>query len=429
MSMRSKTLAFIILFICLLYSSCTNNQAANRVTFMVFGDPAEREAYLNLVDAFEASHPDIDIEVTHVPSPRDYRTRLATEFAAGTPPDVSLMNYRRYGSFAASGVLEPLGPLLENSVLIQPEDFYPITLEPFHWQGELMCLPQNISSLVVYYNEDLFDAAGLPYPPDEWSWHEFLETAVALTVDEDGNGRPEQYGLGFDASFFRLIPFVWQNDAPIVDDPHLPRRLTLTRPPSLEAVQWFVALQTVHGVIPDRLAEASQDSESRFIAGTVGMFLNSRRGTPSYREIEQFGWDVAPLPQGKSASGILHSDAYCLSALSENKEAAWTFIEFANSVEGQTIIAGSGRTVPSLQAVAESEHFLNPGQSPSRSNVWLDTVSTLQTVPVMSTWQEIESVASQEIERALYGDISAEEAARLSFIRTEEYFFAGGFWT
>lgn len=100
-------------------------------------------------------------------------------------------------------------------------------------------------------------------------------------------------------------------------------------------------------------------------------------------------------------------------------------IEYANSVEGQTIIAGSGRTVPSLIAVAESDAFLNPNQLPSRSRVWLDTIPTLQIVPVISNWQEVESIASDEIERAFYSDITVEEAANLAFTRTEEYFQLG----
>ena len=81
--------------------------------------------------------------------------------------------------------------------------------------------------------------------------------------------------------------------------------------------------------------------------------------------------------------------------------------------------------MPSLISVAESEAFLNPGQLPARSRVWLDTIPTLRRVPVLSTWQEIEGTASDEIERAFYGDITAEEAADLSFQRTEEYFLLG----
>ncbi len=303
---------------------------------MIFGDPAEQQAYLELVESFQQLNPRIKIEVTHIPSPSDYRTRLATEFATGDPPDITLMNYRRYASFAASGLLEPLGPLLEKSDRIHVSDFYAIAIDAFRWRGTLMCLPQNISSLVVYYNKDMFDEIGLPYPPDDWSWDDFLRTAKLLTRDIDGDGTIDTHGLGVEPSLYRLSPFVWQNGGPIVDDPVRPTRLTLTRPPSLEALTWLVSLSQVHNVVPNRIEEASQDSESRFIAGKTAMFLNSRRGTPSYREIENFSWDVAPLPHGRESAGILHSDGYCLSKATENKEAAWMFIEYANSFEGQS---------------------------------------------------------------------------------------------
>lgn len=265
----------------------------------------------------------------------------------------------------------------------------------------------------------------MPYPADDWTWDDFLAAAKALTAAPNADGVVEQYGLGVEPSLFRLAPFVWQNDGRIVDDVDFPTQLGLTRFPSQEAMQWFVDLQTVHGVVPDRVAEASQDSESRFVAGTTAMYLNSRRSTPTYREIDSFTWDVAPLPRGKQEAGVLHSDGYCMAATTENKDAAWRFIEFANSAEGQTIIAQSGRTVPSNIAVAESEAFLDPNQLPSRARVWLDTVDTLRFVPVISTWEEIESTASEEIERAFYGDITVAEAALLAKNRTEEYFLLG----
>lgn len=415
------SLAFLVFL-----TACGLGDASqDEVTFMVFGDPAERQAYVNLVDAFNQSHPDIRVEITHIPSPSEYRRRLAAEFAAGSPPDVTLMNYRRYAGFAAEGLLEPLDVYLEKSEKIDRDDFYPSAIEAFMWNGELMCVPQNISSLVVYYNENLFDEAGLAYPSDDWTWDDFVNAAVALTQDFNGDGIVDQYGLGLDLSLYRLAPFLWQNDAPLVDDLFAPTRLTLTRPPSLEALQWFVDLRQVYGVIPSRREEGAMNSESRFIAGTTAMFLNSRRGTPTYRQIEGFTWDIAPLPRNKVAAGILHSDAYCLSGAAKNKDAAWRFIEYANSVDGQRIIAASGRTVPSLIEVAESDIFLNPNQRPSRSRVWLDTIPFLRRVPVISTWQEIEKIASEEIERAVYGEITADEAALLAFSRTEEYFFLG----
>lgn len=397
-----------------------------RVSFMVFGDPAELAAYQELAAAFEARHPEIDLELIHIPSASDYRQRLGVDFAAGDPADVVLINYRRYAPFAAMGVLEPLAPYLRGSDLIGQEDFFGQAVDPFRWRGQLMCIPQNISSLVVYYNKDLFDQAGLDYPSDDWTWDDFLATAQALTRDLDDDGRADQYGLGTEASIFRVAPFIWQNGGELVVEEAngTPVRLALDSRAAREAVEWFVALQTEHGVMPDALAEAAENSESRFLNGRTAMFLNSRRGVPTYRRIDDFDWDVAALPQRLAEAGILHSDAYCMAAATEDKDAAWAFIEFANSPEGQAIVARSGRTVPSLTEVAASDAFLDPAAKPANSAVWLETVDTLRGVPVMAGWVDVEEFSGDELERAVFGNVSVDEAIDAMVSRTQP-FFAG----
>ncbi len=393
---------------------------------MVFGDPAELAAYQSLVTAFEVAHPDIDVELIHIPSPSDYRLRLGADFAAGRPPDVSLINYRRYAALAARGVLEPVEPYLRASQVITERDFYPQAIDPFRWRGELMCLPQNISSLVVYVNRDLFVSAGVPLPEADWTWDEFLAAASVLTRDLDGDGRIDQYGLGTEVSLARLAPFVWQNGGELVvlEGGLRPVRLALDSRAAREAVEWFVALQAEHGVVPDALAEAAEPSESRFMAGRMGMFLDSRRAVPTFRDIEAFDWDVAPLPQREQAAGILHTDAYCMASAAEDKEAAWTFIEFANSPEGQAIVAASGRTVPSLTEVAESTAFLDPEVPPASSHIFLDSIPILRGVPVMAGWVDVEEVAGDELERAFYGQATVDEAISAMISRTAP-FFAG----
>ena len=401
-------------------------QGSGEVSFMVFGDPAELAAYQALVGAFEQRHPEIEVDLIHIPSPSDYRLRLGADFAAGDPADIVLINYRRYAPFAAMGVLEPLAPYLRRSEVISEGDFFAEAADPFKWRGQLMCIPQNISSLVVYYNKDLFDAAGLDYPADDWSWEAFLETAQALTADTDGDGLVDQYGLGTEASIFRLAPFVWQNGGELVvtEQNGTPRKLALDSRAAREAVEFFVGLQTEHGVVPNAIAEAAENSESRFLNGRTAMFLNSRRGVPTYRTIEAFDWDVAALPAGQQEAGILHSDAYCMAAATEDKDAAWTFIEFANSPEGQAIVARSGRTVPSLVEVASSEAFLDPAARPANSRVWLDTVDTLRGVPVMAGWVDVEEFTEIELERAIFGQASVADAIDTMVTRTLP-FFAG----
>ena len=147
----------------------------------------------------------------------------------------------------------------------------------------------------------------------------------------------------------------------------------------------------------------------------VGLFI------PCY--VDQFypKVGIATLPLAEVPAGILHSDGYCLAAAAENKEAAWTFIEFANSVEGQTLIAASGRTVPSLISVAESPAFLD-GQPPANSQVFLDTIPLLKAVPIMSTWVGIEETAGQEVERAFYGEATIDEAIAAADELTRPFF-------
>lgn len=411
-----------LLALVLFAGSCSQAAGANRVSFLVFGDPAEYAAYETLVAAFETAHPEIDIELGHIPSQQAYRQRLAAGFSAGNPPDVMLLNYRRFAAFAGQGVLEPLEPYLAESDLIQPDDFFEPTLAAFTFNGRLTCIPQNISSLVVYYNRDLFTAANVPLPTNDWTQAQFLAAARALTGDVDGDGRVDQYGAGIAPNLFRLAPFIWQYEGRLVDDEEKPTRLLLDSAEALAALQWLVDLQVKEGVVPDALAESAETSETRFLNGRLAMYFNSRRGVPTYRTIQNFAWDVAPLPQGYQPAGILHSDAYCLAAGAANKAAAWTFIEFANSETGQQIIAQSGRTVPSLKRVAESDAFLDPARPPANARVFIDTIPTLQRVPLMSTWVGIEETASREIERAFYGQVSVREAAATAVERSQPYF-------
>lgn len=423
--------AFLLLSFLLLssfLSACAPGESPapqGRVSFAVFGDPAELAAYQALVQAFQSRYPDIQVELRHVASQSDYQKQLVAAFSAGAPPDVMLLSYRRVASFASQGGLEPLDSYMEKSSLLREADFYAPAMDAFRWNGHLWCIPQNVSSLVVYYNRDLFDAAGLPYPAAGWTRDDFLAVARALTKDLDGDGRIDQYGAGIEPSLMRLAPLIWQNGGEVVDDPNNPTRLALDTPPALAALRWLVDLQVREHVVPDAVAEKAEKSETRFLNGTLAMYFQSRRLVTTFRSITAFEWDVAPLPAGARAAGILHSDGFCMAAATKDKDAAWALIEFANSDEGQTLLAATGRTVPSLRAVAESAAFLDPAQPPKSSRVFLDVVPTLRALPLFPTWPGIEETVNREIERAFYGQASVEEAVATMRELTQPYFEQG----
>ena len=413
--MRRIWLLFMLVLAGALFSACAA-PATRPVSFMVFGDPAELKAYQTLVNAFQQKHPEIPVELIHIPDQGDYRKRLGADLAAGTPANVVLINYRRYAGFAQKGVLESLQPYLDKSTLIKEGDFYSEAMQPYIWRNGVMCLPQNLSSLVVYYNKNLFDAAGVPYPQPDWTWGDFLSVAQALTKPAN-----DQYGVGVEPSLIRVAPFIWQNGGELVADP-IASRLLVDSPEARAAIQWLVDLQAKHHVTPDAVAAEAEDLESRFINGRLGMYLDSRRVVPSLRTINAFDWDVAPLPRGQLPATILHADAYCMTSATKDKDAAWKFIEFANSIEGQQIIAATGRTVPSLKSVAESAAFLDPNARPQNSRVFLDVIPALRALPVLKNWVDIEETANAELERAFYGTASVDDVIKAMVDRTAIFF-------
>ena len=395
---------------------------SGEIRFLVFGEPEEINAYRELISAYHARGDD-RVQLIEASDREDLLTRLSTSFAGGAPPDVFLLNYRFYGQFAARGVLEPLEARVNESEEFEPGDFYPQAMEAFHWDGVLTCLPQNVSSLVVYYNRDLFRRFKVAEPRRGWTWTEFIVRAAQLTRDAQGRqliaGDPEQgavtpeiFGLGVEPTIIRVAPFVWSNGGEIVDDNDRPTRFMFQTPRALQALEEFLKLRSTYGVVPTDVDVEAEDDETRFQNGRLAMLLSSRRSTPTFRTITAFDWDVADLPRFREQAGILHSDAYCMAKSSGEKDAAWRFVEFANSPEGQRIVAQTGRTVPSLKAVAQSEAFLDPTAKPRSSQVFLDQIETIRRVPTISTWPEIEDATGPILEDGLYKGQDAQEVAR-----------------
>lgn len=391
-------------------ATATTEALSGSLSFLVFGEPAEAKAFVDVAKGFQAANPAVTINTEAVPSQPNHLLKLATAFAAGDPPDVWVIDYRRFGLLQNAGVIEAAEPYLEKSTVIQATDFYTKPLEPFTVNGQLQCIPMNMSSLEVFYNKGLFDKAKVPYPKDGWTWDDFLNAAIAIT----NLSTPDEkiYGLGIDPQLIRLAPFVWQNGGDIVDNTLHPTRLTLDTPEAKEAFQWFVDLQVKHHVVASQEENASEQDQTRFLFNTLGMWLLSRRVVPALRTSSGFDWDVAPLPVGKHQAGILHSDAYCISKAAKNKDLAWKFVEYANGPIGQVIAAKTGRTVPSLKSVALSPTYLESDKPPASSKVFLDVAPYLRATPQIGTWPDVELRTNEAIAQAFYGLISVDEAIK-----------------
>lgn len=372
------------------------------IRLQVVADAVEAEAYQALITGFQNQHPDIQVRLISLGRQREHVTKLATGFAGGNPPDLFLINYRRYGQFVAKDLLEPLGPRVAALDAFDPADFYAVALEAFQVQGQQLCLPQNVSSLVVYWNRALFERYQVPPPGPDWTWKEFHDAAVALTRDTDGDGDDDLFGLDLDPSLVRLAPFVWQAGGQIVDSVEQPRRFALRSQDAVIGLMFLKRLRTERGVMPPLAQRRAFRPDARFAAGGAAMTLQSRRYTTTLRSVPDLDWDVADLPRYKQPATVLHADAYCLARDSRQHAAASQFVAYAMSEAGQEILAKTGRIVPSRIAVANSPAFLDPTQPPASAQVFLDSVKHMRRLPVSANWYEIETRLTPVIEEWMF---------------------------
>jgi multiple sugar transport system substrate-binding protein len=159
------------------------------------------------------------------------------------------------------------------------------------------------------------------------------------------------------------------------------------------------------------------------------MYLGGREAVPALRQAANFDWDVAPIPANHGRhSNVLLATAYCLSAASSRKDAAWRFIEYAASLQGRAVLTTAGFGVPALRAAAESPAFLDPtakGSStapPAHSQVFLDALRDTSPLPAIENWPDIQLIVDDEIARAYYGRTPVADAMAAAVKRSEEYF-------
>ena len=149
-------------------------------------------------------------------------------------------------------------------------------------------------------------------------------------------------------------------------------------PSSMEAMQYFVDLSVTHKVSPKPDVTASNSTYGLFSSQQCAMLIDTRYATGIFRQTivgkNEFEWDVAPLPVHKDgiAAGHSGSEAFCITAKSRNKEAAWKFIEFIAGETGQKAFAEAGFTIPNTMKLANSETFLQSDKYPKNSQIFVD---------------------------------------------------------
>jgi multiple sugar transport system substrate-binding protein len=335
--------------------SSTSLHAETTITYQLWGSPQEGEVWNKVADAFEALHPDIKVDV-EVADWDSYWEKLRVLMAGGTPPDVFAMDAPLYMDWQSRSVLLNLQPYIDKDPSVL-DGVYPITLQAYKTPDGYFGLPRDFQTIVLYYNKDMFDAAGVAYPTEDWTYADLRDAAKKLTLDKDGDGTTDQWGFwdgGYDMEPF-WGSLVWAHGGDVIDV--AAGKTLIGSPEATAAFQLLADMWLTDKSMPteQQLAQYGYDG---FLSGVAAMGVSGHWSVPEYSTVA-FKWDIAPMPQGPAgrATGV-NSAGFVIAKDSKNPDAAWEFVKYAFSDAGQTELAKVGLAIPVREAVASSPAYL-----------------------------------------------------------------------
>jgi len=221
-------------------------------------------------------------------------SKILLDYRAGNAPDVSTMHQTNLPQEVDLGVLAPVAELA-SEIGLQKDDFVAKAWDATFVNGEQYAIPLDMHPLALYYNVKLFEEAGLDPDNPPTNKDEFLDALQKLTKDTDGDGTPDQYGLGL--AYSGGIPFrvwmslVWQHEGGqiLTDDG---TQAAFDTPAGVESLQFLQDLVYEYGVIP----EQEQSPDDDFVKGIVAMDISGPWSMFDFNKAEDLDYRTAPLP-------------------------------------------------------------------------------------------------------------------------------------
>jgi multiple sugar transport system substrate-binding protein len=337
-------------------------------------NPAKQQ---KIVDAFNASQSDVKLKL-QVVIPANAAKQLATEIAGGNGPDI-VGPVGVKGSNQFEGQWADLKPLME-SQKFDTSSFDPGAIKAFEVDGKQVGLPTGVFPSFVWYNKDLFDEAGLAYPPakfgdkyadgSDWNWDKLQELAKKLTLDSAGKdatdpafNKNKVVQWGYDPQFSETDLTRWsaQNGAGsfVADD-----KKTAQIPE-----QWLKQWKRRHDMIykdfssptKQQLDSDTLNKGNPFPTGKMAMVTThlwytccASTGSEATKDLKpQTFWDIAAMPANDlgKITAPLHSDTFRILDSSKNKEAAFKALSYLVTTAGKELglIYGAMPPSPALQ--------------------------------------------------------------------------------
>ena len=427
-SNRSKIGILLIVAVLCMGLLATVASAANvKLKYTYWGSPLEKKAQEDMLKDFMKAYPHIEVQPIYIPS--DYVTKITAMMAAGDPPDVGQLGEAQTLQWAEEGAVLDITPFMEKDPEVSFESRLPMTW--YLYDGGKKTVGTNLAAevMLMFYNKDLFDQADIAYPPakaGEWTWDEFVQTAIALTKDRNGRhpgetgfdpGNIETYGVAFGTWWAPILPFVWSNGGDWFSEDGT--KTLINEPESVEALQRLNDLIYKYHVAPTPTQMQSFPAFNVLLqTKKVAMVVDGQWALLDLAQ-SRFTLGVAPLPTLKEPVCLELGAPNVIFAGTKHPQEAWLLYKWSTSASSVMPLIKAGLWMP-----LQTEYYTNP----DKMNEWLTdgvhppeykeaaidyTLEYGRRSPsyYLRSWEEVSSAISQGFSNFWLGKEDAQTAA------------------
>jgi multiple sugar transport system substrate-binding protein len=375
-----------------------------RVVVAQYSD-ATGPIFEEMAEAFEADHPDIDIQIEVVPWD-NLEQKLLTDIAGGTAPDLSIIGTRWLVGYVEEGIAEPLDDYMSEEF---KDRFIEVFLDPSVIDDGTYGLPVAASARALYYNQGLLEQAGVAEPPATWQNLEAAAGKIAELDDTSGFGIQGR-NIETDAYWYYAL---WTFGGDILVD----GRSGIASDQAVEAATFYKSLIDQGLTQPEPTNYDRQDIERLFKQGQLGMLISGPwlRGQLA-EEAPDLDYGIALVPEGTTKATYGVTDSIIMFASSEVKDEAWQFLEEAAFTEEWrrrfTLDEGF---LPVFKSVAADPHFADDPQL----TAFTDLLPYANFAPTIARWEEMADATSRALQEIYLGDAEPQAALKNAAARVD----------
>ncbi len=358
----------------------------------------------DIVKEFKKTNPNIDVTVEVTPFDQ-YFTKLETAATGGALPDVFWMNGPNIIKYGSNKILLPLTERIKAGNVNLGDYPRPLT-DLYTVDGIPYALPKDFDTIALWYNKELFDAAGTKYPDETWDWAALRDAAKKLTDKAKGVwGVAAALPLPDQEGYYNTI---LQNEGYVISEDK--KTSGYDKPETIGGLKFWTDL-IADGVAPTYAQAAETAPHTLFQSGKVAMLYGGSWRLASFSRNENIKnkIDVAPLPQGRRRAVVIHGLGNVIAASTKYPNEAWAFLKFLGGREAAEIQAKTGTVIPALNGAQELWAKSNPQM---RLQVFLDAVGYAKPYPTSKETAKWKALETENFRQALSGQVGVEEAAK-----------------